>query len=44
MKEANISARYKLKIIIGENEDLNTIAIKDDQMLYMKNKRLEKAF
>lgn len=40
--EANILARYKLKNIIGENEDSNTIAIKDDQMLYMKNKKTGK--
>ena len=40
--ESNISARYKLKNIIGEDEDSDTVVVKDDQMLYMKNKKTGK--
>ena len=38
--EPNISARYKKKNIIDEDSD--TVVVKDDQMLYMKNKKTGK--
>lgn len=41
-KAVNSKARYVLKSVVGENEKQDTVVVKNDQMLFMKNKRTGK--
>ena len=38
----NSKARYVLKSVVGENEKQDTIVVKNDQMLFMKDRRTGK--
>ncbi len=41
-KAVNSKARYVLKSVVGENEKQDTIVVKNDQILFMKDKQTGK--